>query len=580
MGRSPQNLARMLSDQVDSQSDQVAFGYLADGEDDLITLSYGELDSRARQIAVVLSDRIAPGGRVVLMCPPDLNFVAGLFGTLYAGLIPVPIYPPNPAAPEAYGARLADVVQDCSAEAVLTTALLKSMQTMVLDPAVSRRAVPWLATDDEDCLDADPADWTDPQIPSNAAALIQYTSGSTAAPKGVVLTHANFLANQVAIRQTFGIPEGPVAMNWLPPYHDMGLSGSLFAPIYRGGCGYLMSPMHFLQKPVRWLRAIDRVSATHSSSPNFGFELCLRRVSDEQKVGLDLSSWQVAFCGAEPVMADTARRFTQRFAEHGFRRGTFSPCYGLAEASLLVTGAVRELGPRTTWIDREKLAHGIAVVVDEGQPQAVQVVSSGRAPTDSTVAVVDQASGQELPSGQVGEIWVSGPSVAHGYWRRPELTETTFGARLPARDDGFLRTGDLGFKLGDELYVTGRIKDIIIIAGRNIYPQDIELAVQRADTRLRPGCGAAFGIVVDEAESIAIVQETAEEDRSELDLLVKAARKAVLEAHQIDPAAVVLTPARSLPKTTSGKLRRAAIRTAFLDGSLPVVAQLATRTYE
>ncbi len=573
----PRTLVQMLLDQVDSQGDQIAFGYLPDGEGEVITLSYGELHNLARQIAVILADRIAPGGRVVLMYPPGLDFIAGMFGALYAGLVPVPIYPPNPAGPAAGAAHLGRVVQDCAAEAVLTTGLLESLASVVPDLAANSHSVPWLATDTEECLGVDAADWCNPGSREDTLALIQYTSGSTAAPKGVVLKHANIMANQAAIKHSFG-DNGLVGMNWLPPYHDMGLTGCLFHAMYRGGPSYVMSPMHFLQKPVRWLRAIQRFSATVSGGPNFGYELCARRVSDEQKVGLDLSSWRVAFCGAEPVRADTLQRFRTRFADHGFRTETFTTCYGLAEATLLVTGASVGHDTQTTWVDKDKLAGGAAVAVSEGAPGAIQLVSSGSPRAGNTVVIVDPASGQELPAGEVGEIWVSGPSVSPGYWRRPELNEMTFGARLPARAGVFLRTGDLGLRLGDELYVTGRIKDLIIVGGRNIYPQDIEFTVQEADPRLRAGCGAAFGITVEHVESVAIVQETSEEDPSELDLLVKKARKSVLEAHQVDPAAIVLIPARSLPKTTSGKIRRAAVRTAYLEQSLPMLTQCATGT--
>lgn len=573
----PQTLVQMLLDQVDDQGDQIAFGFLPDGEGDVITLSYGELDSLARQIAVVLADRIAPGGRVVLMYPPGLDFIAGIFGALYAGLVPVPIYPPNPASPAAGAAHLSRVAQDCSAEAVLTTGLLASMASVLTDLAANGHLVPWLATDTEECLGADAADWCDPGIREGTLALIQYTSGSTAAPKGVALKHANVIANQAAIRQSFG-DIGVVGMNWLPPYHDMGLTGCLFHAMYRGGTSYVMSPMHFLQKPVRWLRAIQRFGATVAGGPNFGYELCVRRVSDEQKIGLDLSSWRVAFCGAEPIRAETLQRFSTRFAEHGFRTGTLTTCYGLAEATLLVTGASAGHDARTTWIDKDKLAAGVAVAVPDGAPGAIQLVSSGTTRAGNTVVIVDPASERELPAGEVGEIWVSGPSVALGYWRRPELNEMIFGARLPTRDGVFLRTGDLGLMLGEELYVAGRIKDLIIVGGRNIYPQDIELAVQEADSRLRAGCGAAFGITVEQVESVAIVQETSEENPSELELLMKKARRSVLEAHQIDLATIVLIPARSLPKTTSGKIRRAAVRTAFLEQSLPMLAQCATGT--
>jgi acyl-CoA synthetase (AMP-forming)/AMP-acid ligase II len=573
MPEMPQTLVQMLGDRAQELGEQVAFGYLPDGEGELTTTSYVELDSQARRIATVLAGRIAPGGRVVLVYPPDLDFIAGIFGALYAGLIPVPIYPPNPAAPEAGAAHLRTVVADCSAEAVLTTELLNTAAASLPGLPGDGSGLPWIPTDGYDCRTADPGDWRDPGIGADSLALIQYTSGSTAAPRGAVLTHGNLLANQVAIDRSFARPQGMVGVGWLPTYHDMGLIGNLFHPAYLGRPCYLMSPMHFLQKPVRWLRAIERFGGTYSGGPNFGYELCLRRISAEETIGLDLSSWQVAFCGAEPIMPGTVHRFTERFAPHGFRPGTFYPCYGLAESALLVTGAVSGAGARMTWIDREKLGGGAAIAVDQDAPGAVQVVSSGRPPAGTTLAVVDPESRCRRPDGEVGEIWVSGRSVAQGYWRRPDLTEQTFGPQLPGADGTFLRTGDLGFLLDGELYVTGRIKDLIIVRGRNIYPQDIELAVQQADPRLRPGCGAVFGVEKDGVESVVVVQETGEQDTAELEWLARAARRAVAERHQVELRAIALLPPRSLPKTTSGKIRRSASRTAFLERSLPVLAQ-------
>lgn len=573
MRDAPRTLVSMLRDQAQCLGDRVAFGYMSDGEGDVATVSYGELDSQARRIATLLSGRMAPGARVVLVYPPGLDFVAGFFGALYAGLVPVPIYPPNPAVPAAGVAHLRNVAQDCSPEAVLTTALLEPMATMLPDLRAYNRPLPWIATDDRQWLTADPDDWREPIIDRGAAALIQYTSGSTTTPKGVVLTHYNVLANQQAIDVSFAQPQGMVGVGWLPLYHDMGLIGNVLHPIYLGRPCYLMSPMHFLQKPVRWLQAIERFGASYSGGPNFAYELCLRRVSEEQSGALDLTSWQVAFCGAEPVMPGTVHRFTERFARNGFRPSSFYPCYGLAESSLLVTGAVSGTGARIEWLDKEKFELGVALPVEHGATDAVQLVSCGCPPAGTIVVVADPDSGVEHPEGKVGEVWVSGPSVARGYWRRPELTERTFGAQLPGRDGAFVRTGDLGFKLGDELFITGRIKDIMIIRGRNVYPQDIELAVQHADPRLRPGCGAAFAIKVDNAESVAVAQETGEQKPLELKLLAKAMRKSVLEVHQIELAAILLTSPGSLPKTTSGKIRRAAARAAFLDRSLPVLAQ-------
>jgi acyl-CoA synthetase (AMP-forming)/AMP-acid ligase II len=568
----PETLAALLVERAQERGGQVAFGYLDDGEGYVSTLRFGELDSHARRIATVLTASIAPGGRVVLVYPPGLEFIAGIFGAWYAGLVPVPIYPPNPAAPAPGLARLMQVVSDCRAEAVLTTAALHRLLALDGSPS-GLRDLPWVSTDVDDCVTADPADWRAPMITRDGTALIQYTSGSTSAPKGAVLTHGNLLANQRAINACFAREHDMVGFGWLPMYHDMGLIGDVLHPIYLGRPCYLMSPMHFLQKPVRWLRAIQRFGATYSGGPNFSYELCVRRISEDECEGLDLSSWQVAFCGAEPIRPSTLRNFAQRFAGHGFEPKSLYPCYGLAESSLLVTGARSGAGWHSRWVDKEKLSRGWAIPVAADNDTAVEVISSGYAAPDTVVAVAELNHNVESAEGEIGEIWISGPSVARGYWGQPELTKDAFNRALPGRDETFLRTADLGFKIGDELFVTGRVKDMIIVNGRNIFAQDVESTVQDADPRLRAGCGAAFAVESEETEAIAVVQETGEHDPDQLKQLAKVIRRSVVEAHQVDPAVIVLTAPKSLPKTTSGKIRRSAARTALLTNSLPMLAQ-------
>jgi len=559
------------------QPDAVAFGFLTDGDDTCVEMTYRELATEARRIASLLLDRSAPGSRAVLVYPPGLDFIAGFFACLLAGVVAVPAYPPVPPGKEAAAQRFRGIVRGAAAELVLTTADYLAFRDA--DPLMRTVVdVPWLATDRRRLGAAD--DRREPDVRPDSVALIQYTSGATGDPKGVVLRHDALLANQRAIQCAMDSSERTVGVSWLPMYHDMGLIGFVIHPLFLGIPSYLMSPLHFLERPIRWLRAISRYGATISGAPNFAYELCLRRITpqEEEAADLDLSSWMVAFIGSEPVRAAPLRRFADRFAARGLRREALYPCYGLAEASLLVTGSVPLAGLRTTWLDGVALGNGMVEPTTPDQPGAVEVVSSGRPPEGVEVAVIDRESGDPLPDGQVGEIWTRGPSVAAGYWGRPEQTEATFRALLPGRPaEPFLRTGDLGFLLVGELYVTGRAKELMIVHGRNVYPQDIELAAQDADSRVRNGCGAAFGIVVGESEEVALVQEVSATDEPTLRDLMRTIRHTVADAHGIRLAAICLVPPRALPRTSSGKLKRGACRDAFLDGRIkPLVEWLDT----
>ncbi|HEY4588890.1 MAG TPA: fatty acyl-AMP ligase, partial [Thermoanaerobaculia bacterium] len=479
-----QTLVELLSRRAQAQPERRAYTFLLDGEREEVHLSYGELDRQARSIAARLQALGVAGERALLLYPPGLQYAAAFFGCLYAGVTAVPVYPPRPNRPDP---RFLAILSDARARVVLTTsAILPNAERLLAGKA----PVVWLATDG---LDEGAEEQLEPAVSPEDIAFLQYTSGSTSAPKGVMVSHGNLIHNERLIQAAFGVGPDSVVVGWLPLYHDMGLIGNLLQPLWAGCSCVLMSPVDFLQKPLRWLAAVSRYGGTVSGGPNFAYDLCSRKIRPEDRAGLDLSRWEVAFNGAEPVRAETLERFAAAFAPCGFRRSAFFPCYGLAEATLFVTGAGREEPPVVGRFRVPDLERNRAVADDAGRA----LVSSGRAtppPVGQEVAIVDPESRLPLADGEVGEIWVAGPSVAQGYWSRPEPTEATFRAFTVSGAGPFLRTGDLGFLSGGELFVTGRAKDLIIIRGRNHYPQDVELTVESSHAALRPGCCAAFAV--------------------------------------------------------------------------------------
>ena len=539
---SPDSWNAVLTRQAHRWPDKTAFTHLPD--DPLAppgSLSYGELDRRARGVAARLAERGLAGEPVLLLYPSGLDYVVAFFGCLYAGCIAVPAYPPNRRA--ASQERVAGIVADSGARAALTEGRLAER----LGPI----GIELICTDD-------PGDgqWCDPDVGSDSVAFLQYTSGSTGEPKGVVLTHGNLLANAGLTAESFGTSADTTVVSWLPMYHDMGLIGSLLGTVYCGGSCVTLSPASFVREPIRWLRAISDYRASASGGPNFGYDLCTERITAEQRASLDLSSWRVAFNGAEPLREDTIRNFAESFSDTGFRASAMTPCYGLAEATLMVSA---------------KAAETEAVVDNRGR---TVVVGSGRPVPGHRLEIVDPETATPCPEGTVGEIWFSGPSVAAGYWNRAEATEVTFHAQLSdGGSETFLRTGDLGYLDGGELFVTGRAKDVLIIRGRNHYPQDIERTVEGSHPALVRGGGAAFGVTEDGAERLVVVHEVHRDHRhDDLSEVVTAARAAVAREHEVQLHAVVLIRSGTLPRTSSGKVRRQASRTEFLDGSLAVLS--------
>jgi acyl-CoA synthetase (AMP-forming)/AMP-acid ligase II len=559
----------LLSYRAQNQSDKTAYTFLQDGETEAGRLTYKELDRLARAIAKQLQSLDATGSRALLLYPPGLEFIAAFFGCLYAGVVAVPAYPPRR---NQNISRLQAIVSDTQAAVALTTT--SELTNIERRFAQNRElaALRWLVTDKIASNLA--SDWQEPTVSRDTLAFLQYTSGSTGTPKGVMVSHGNLLHNSALIHKCFEHTPNSQGVIWLPLYHDLGLIGGVLQPLYGGFPVALMSPVDFLQKPFRWLQAISRYKSTTSGGPNFAYDLCVRKITPEQRSCLDLSGWEVAFTGAEPVRAQTLEQFAASFEPCGFRREAFLPCYGMAETTLIVSGGLKTAPPVIRPVDGVALEQNKVVAATSTQENIRTIVGCGQSWLDQKILIVDPESLIPCSANQVGEIWVSGLSIAQGYWNRPEETEQSFHAYLADTGEGpFLRTGDLGFLQDGELFVTGRIKDVIIIRGQNHYPQDIELTVEKSHPALRTASGAAFTVEVKGSERLVVVQEVERSYLRKLDVneVVGNIRASVAAEHALQVYATVLVKTGSIPKTSSGKIQRHACRAGFLAGSLNVV---------
>ena len=535
-------------------------------------LTYGALDRKARAIGAWLQQQGAMGQRALLLYPFGLEFIAGFYGCLYAGAVAVPLYPPRPNRPDQ---RLLNIVADAQPTIALTSAKILASLAERQAAATGLEHLQWLATDTLD--DTLPASWH-PQNPDPAwLAFLQYTSGSTGAPKGVMISHANLLHNAAMIHTAFALSPQSAGLIWTPFYHDMGLIGGVIEPIYAGAPTTLLDPVAFLQQPSRWLRAIAEEHIAVSGGPNFAYELCIDKITPAQCAGLDLSSWTVAFCGAEPVRAATLERFAAKFAPYGFRTEAFTPCLGMAESTVMTTCTPQAQTPVVITCAADALSqHRVELLTKSPITQPSQrLVSSGQSWLEQTVCIVHPEHQTRCGPGDVGEIWIAGPSVAQGYWQRAAETAATFGATLADTGKGpFLRSGDLGFLHDGELFVTGRLKDLIIIRGRNYYPQDLEATAEQAHPALQPSSTAAFSIEADNAEQLVLVAEVMRTHLRTLvvDEVMAAIRSALSQEHQLQVSAIaLLRPGRSL-KTSSGKIQRSAARQAYRQGTLETLA--------
>ncbi len=546
-----------------------AFRFLRDGEDDEVVLSYGELQRRAMAIGGRLQGMIAAGERVLLLYPPGLEFVEAFFGCLYAGALAVPAYPPRPHRPSP---RLEAIIADARPALVLSTERLHSQGLKAFVQVPQLLALPWLNVEQVD--DELASAWNDPQSDPSTLAFLQYTSGSTASPKGVMVSHGNLLHNLAFVRKAFQLRSDGWGVFWLPLHHDMGLVGGMLQTLHAGGASTLLSPVDFLHSPKRWLRAISRTRAIISGGPDFAYDYCVAKIPPEARRDLDLSSWEVAFTGAEPVRSETIERFTAAFAGCGFRKEAFYPCYGLAEATLMVAGGRKKEPPYVVRVRRSALKSNRVEIAEAGDTDTCDLVSCGHDVDDQHVAIVDPSTRRSCAGDRVGEIWVSGRSVAQGYFNAPAASESTFRARMVGNANApYLRTGDLGFLRDGELFVTGRLKDLIVIRGQNYYPQDIERSTQQSHPGLRPGGSAAFSVEIAGSEQVVVAAEVERRQRDlDPDELIVAIREAVAADHEIELYAVVLLKTGALPKTSSGKVRRHACREDFLADCLPTVA--------
>jgi acyl transferase domain-containing protein/acyl-CoA synthetase (AMP-forming)/AMP-acid ligase II len=565
----PATLVDLLRERAQERPDARAITFLLDGETEERHYTYGELDEQARRIGARLQATHAPGDRVLVIYPPSLEYVSAFFGALYAGVVPVPAYPPVLNRPSS---QITSFVADSGAVSMLTVEMIVGARDALLEQEPSLAPLEWIATDVLDPALAD--EWRPPTIGPETLAFLQYTSGSTASPKGVMLAHGNLITNVSLMFERVGLSPDTVTVSWLPPYHDAGLIGKVLTPIYGGFPTIHMSPIAFLQRPARWVEAISRYRGTTSAAPNFAYDLCIRKTTPEQREALDLSSWTAAMNTGEPIRAQTLCRFAEAFGPCGFRLESFYPTYGLAENTVMGVGPRADAPPTFLELDRSAYQRNEIVPAAPASESPHVAVGCGFPLPGHSIEIVDPDTRAALGERAIGEIWLSGPSAAQGYWGMPEESERIFRAELADGDERrFMRTGDLGFLDGGELFVAGRLKDSIVIRGRNFHPQDLERTVEQAHAALRPGCGAAFTVEEDDEERLVVVNEVDAEKVDDLDAVISVVREAIVAEHGTEARAVVLIERAALPKTSSGKQRRRACRTQYLAGELPVVAE-------
>ncbi|QDU25247.1 Putative fatty-acid--CoA ligase fadD21 [Anatilimnocola aggregata] len=553
---------------TEKQPDDTAYIF-TDGESEETKLTFAQFNDRVRSIARRLVDEKLSGERVLLLYPPGLEYVAAYFACLAAGAVAVPAYPPRR---NRNMLRIQAIADDAQAKAALITGDIADRSGDMLDETPNLKRLLWLATDE--IPSNSHGGWQPGTLSPKRLAMLQYTSGSTGTPKGVMLTHGNLMTNLQIITYGFEPTRSGVGLSWLPTYHDMGLVGGVLTSFFIGRPSVLMSPMTFLQKPIRWLRGISKYRVTISGGPNFAYDLCTSKITDEQLTGIDLSTWELAFNGAEPVRADTLHKFAERFGPYGFQPKSFYPCYGMAETTLIVTGGFKDKSPLLRTFDGKLIDQRRVQPCDAKSDNARELTGCGRVLPEERVAIVDADMLHELPPGRIGEIWVQGGSVAQGYWNKPEATQANFHAYMAGSNEGpFLRTGDLGFFHEGELFVTGRLKDLIIVRGVNRYPQDIEQTVERASPRINSGEVAAFAVDLHGRERLIVVAEVERTRRSDWGDVIAAIRRDVTREHELPPDAVVLVRFGSIPKTSSGKIQRHACREDFLGNQLQITEQ-------
>lgn len=567
-----QCLIKTLIDLLDFQAEHYAnktiFTVIKDVSQKIDSITYGELAQKGKSLAVNLQKIASPGERALLVYPTGLDFIVAFYGCLYAGIIAVPAYPPRPNQKLS---RLESIINNATPViALTTTSVFLTLETR-LAQSPELRQCKWINTDNfsEELA----ANWRHPQISADSLAFLQYTSGSTGKPKGVMLSHKNVLHNQKIIKKAFRHTDHSIGLGWLPLFHDMGLVGNILQTLYMGGTCFLMSQMDFLQKPSRWLQAISFYKATTSGGPSFAYDFCLQKITPEQRQTLDLSSWEVAFCGAEPIRGETLEKFAQTFEACGFRREALYPCYGMAEATLFISGGLKSGDSMMQAVNKSALEKNQVIPLEVGEI-GQKLVSCGKTLFDDQVIIVDPNSLAVCSEGQVGEIWFSSLSVAQGYWNRTDETQQSFQNYVKDfPETPFLRTGDLGFLLKGDLYITGRLKDVIIIRGQNHYAQDIELTVEKSHVGLKPNAGAAFVVDINDEDRLIIVQEVERNAQKhfKIDEIIDNIRQAVTSQHGLQVYKINLVKPGSMYKTSSGKTQRHLCRQAFVDNTLAII---------
>ncbi len=569
----PATLVEVLRWRAINQPEQQAYTFLVDGKVAGESWTYKELDLKARAIGALLQQYQARGERALLLYPQGLEVLAAFCGSLYSEAIAIPVPPPEASRLKRNLPRLQAIAKDAQASLVLTTSGIISLVEELRSEIPEFQAMRWIDTAQVPQELA--REWQEPALTKEQLAYLQYTSGSTSTPKGVMISHQNVLFHSANLNQACGYTPDSVTVTWMPYFHDYGLVEGLLQPLYNGTPCYVMSPFSFIKRPFHWLQAISRYRATHSQAPNFAYEQCVRRVTPQQQAQLDLSSWCAAGNAAEPINPKVMESFYETFAPCGFRWESFAPAYGLAEDTLLVSTSPKLSAPVFCTISTAAQEKNRVVEAKADSDGVVRTLAGcGRLVCQTKVAIAHPQNLTRCAVDEIGEIWVQDPSVAGGYWNRPEETQSTFQAYLTDTGEGpFLRTGDLGFIKDGELFITGRIKDLIIIRGTNHYPQDIEWTVQQTHPALRPDYGAAFSLLADGEERLVVVQEV-ERQHSNLDSdeMIATIRQAIAEQHELQVYAVVLVKPGNILKTSSGKIQRRACQSSFLAGELEVWA--------
>jgi acyl-CoA synthetase (AMP-forming)/AMP-acid ligase II len=562
-------LVELLRYRASTQPERIAYIFLRNGETEEARLTYGELDQNARAIAAHLQSLEAKGERGLLLYPPGLDFISAFFGCLYAEVVAIPAYPPRR---NQNLFRLQAIIADSQARFTFTNAALFPTLENQWAKDSELAEMQWVVTDEIDHHLS--ANWQEPTLEKNTLAFLQYTSGSTGTPKGVMVSHHNLLINSAFIDHVWGHDQDSVMVTWLPTFHDMGLIYGVIQPLYKGFLCYMMAPANFVERPLRWLQALSDKKATHSAAPNFAYDLCVRKIPPEKRATLDLSHWRMTLNGSEPVRAEVLKKFAEAFQVSGFKATALCPGYGLAEATLVVTAVSYDSPSYFYPVQANALEKNKIVGATETDSNVQTLVGCGWTTIDTQIVIVNPETLKPCSPEIVGEIWVSGSTIAQGYWGKPQETQETFQAYLADTGAGpFLRTGDLGFIKDGELFVTGRLKEIILIRGRNNYPQDIEYTVQNSHPALRPSCGAAFTVEVKGEERLVVVQEVERTwlRKIDIDEVNRAIRKAVVQEYDLQVYAIALIRTGSLPKTSSGKIQRRGCRSKFLEGSLEIL---------